>query len=345
MSADLKLGVECNFMKPWNVRRHRPGLISVMILAAGMQAGMVCAAAQANSQLPLGMAGAAGYVVSQAPPSYRLGPGDMVFISILNMPELDSTAIVGPSGHLHLAYLKAVPRASGVTSLALGRAIARALKSQQIVLDPQVMVSVLQVRSRPVTVAGDVNKPVVLQADRPLSLLEAIIRAGGPSLGAGTFVLVTSGADANRVARELPLSRVLAGNDPAFNPMLHGGDYVQVLPGGQVFVAGDVHRPGAFPIRRGQRMNVAKAMALARSWKSGADPARAVIVRTLPNGSTRSIMVNLPRIMSRHAPDTRLEANDILYVPTNDLRTVGIYTVKGLAGSAFLAVGYVLTRF
>ena len=320
-------------------------VFNFIMLIGGMQAFALHMNAQVNGPLPGGMPGAAGYVVSQAPPSYRLGPGDTIFISILNMPELDSTAVVGPSGHLHLAYLKAAPRASGLTSLALGRVIVRALKSQQIVLDPQVMVSILRVHSRPVTVAGDVNKPVVLQADRPLSLLEAIIRAGGPSPGAGTLVLLTSGSGPNRVARELPLSRVLAGNDPAFNPMLHGEDFVQVLPGGQIFVAGDVHRPGAFPIRRGQRMNVAKAMALARSWKSGADPARAVIVRTLPNGSTRSIMVNLPRIMNRHARDVRLAANDILYVPANDLRTVGIYTVKGLASSAFLGLAYVLTKF
>ena len=146
------------------------------------------------------------------------------------------------------------------------------------------------------------------------------------------------------LARTYPLDRVLAGAS-AYDPVLRGHDNVQVLPRGRIFVAGDVNQPGAYSINQGEGMNVAKAMSLAHSWQTGADPGKAVIVHTLQNGATRVMPINLPRIMARKAPDPQLAANDILYVPTNNLRTVGLYTVKGLAGSAFIGLAYILTKF
>ena len=333
----------------FNLRLH--GALGVILAALGL----FCAGSRAQS-----LANSLQYstqnllLAGNIPPGYQIGPGDVLYIHVDGMPELDRSAVVGAHGRLHIGYLPKPVAVYGLTVQICGLRVAQALGAAQVAISPQVEVFVLKVRSKPITVGGAVQKPSVIQASRPLTLLEVLLRAGGPLPHAGQFVLVTRricpvpvtgrSRHCSILARTYPLDRVLAGAS-AYNPLLRGHDNVQVLPRGRIFVAGDVNQPGAYPINQGERMNVAKAMSLAHSWQTGADPGKAVIVHAMLNGATRVIHVNLPRIMARKAPDLQLQANDILYVPTNNLRTVGFYTVKGLASSAFLGLAYILTKF
>jgi len=76
-------------------------------------------------------------------------------------------------------------------------------------------------------------------------------------------VLVTrTNSNNNMVSYDLQLSKVLAGTDPKSNILIQPGDTIQVLPDQKVFVAGDVHNPGAFPLGSGQRLTISKLMAL-----------------------------------------------------------------------------------
>ena len=280
-----------------------------------------------------------------APPEYRVGMGDVLGITVYNMPELDRTAVVGSKGMLVLSYFQHPLQINGKTTQEIGEEVAAELKRLQILLDPQVSVAVVSVQSKPVVVGGSVRNPQVLQETQPLTLQQALMLAGGPEQGAGNSVLVTRNDGAgSSTSYDLSLTRVLSGTDPKSNIPVVPGDTIQVLPDQKVFVAGDVRNPGAFPIGRGEALTVSKLMALTGGWKATAKPHSAVIVREAPNGQRKTLHLNLPEIMARKVPDVTLEANDLVYVPGSTSKAVGLAAVKGVGGAAMLGLGYLIVR-
>lgn len=280
---------------------------------------------------------------TEAPPGYRVGTGDVLGITVYNMSQLNRTTVVGTKGALQLSYFPQPLMVSGETAEDIGQQIAFELKQLQVLIDPQVSVTVLRVESKPVVVGGDVTNPQVLQEIRPLTLLEALMMVGGPKSGAGDSVLVTrTNSSGKFVSFDLPLAKVLSGTGASANFRIKPGDTVQVLPGQKVFVAGAVKSPGAFNIGRGQRLTVSKLMALTGGWKADSKPSKAVIVRQEANGQRKTVPVNLPKIMDRKKHDVALDPNDLLYVPGSTGKKVGLAVVKGVGGAAMLAVGYLI---
>ncbi len=271
--------------------------------------------------------------------------GDVLGITVYNMPELDRTAVVGSRGTLVLSYFPHPIAINGKTTQEIGEEVASELKQLQILLDPQVSVTVVRVESKPVVVGGSVRNPQVLQETQPLTLQQALMLAGGPQDGAGNSVLVTRKDEAgSTTSYDLSLSKVLSGTDPRFNIPVMPGDTIQVLSDQKVFVAGDVKNAGAFPLGRGERLTVSKLMALTGGWLATAKPGSAVIVREDQTGQRKTVPLNLPKIMARKVPDVTLEANDLVYVPGSTGKAVGLGVVKGVGGAAMLGLGYLIVR-
>lgn len=282
---------------------------------------------------------------TSAPPEYRIGTGDILGITVYNMPELNRTAVVGSQGTLVLSYLERPLEINGKTTMQIGQDVALELKQLQMILDPQVSVTVVRVQSKPVVVGGSVRNPQVLQEMRPLTLQEALMLAGGPEQGAGNSVLVTrDDGTGNAVAYDLSLRKVLSGTDPKYNIPVNPGDTVQVLPDQKVFVAGDVKNPGAFPLGRGEKLTVSKLMALTGGWKGSAKAREAVIVRDDVQGKRQTVPLDLPKIMARKVPDVVLEANDLVYIPGSTGKAIGLTAIKGIGGAAMLGTGYLIIR-
>ena len=84
-------------------------------------------------------------------------------------------------------------RAEGRLPRELEASIAEALKTEEILVDPVVKVTVAEYHSRPISVMGAVKKPVTFQAVGAMTLLDALARAEGLSDLAGTEVLFTRG--------------------------------------------------------------------------------------------------------------------------------------------------------
>src|SRR2546430_6596566 len=64
-------------------------------------------------------------------------------------------------------------------------------------------------------------------------------------------------------------------------------------------------------------MTVLKALALAEDTKSTAQKSKAVIIRKNPQekNERQEIAVNLKNVLTGRAPDPRMQASDILFVP------------------------------
>ena len=246
------------------LRRHENGEPSRMkpilpiiflILAAGV------AAAQAASRRAAEPAGA-------NLPALRIGPNDLIAVSVYDSPELTRTVRVGPDGMIRLPMLKQRIKADGLLPVELEAAIAEALRAEQMLVDPVVTVTIAEYHSRPISVAGAVRNPVTFQAAGPVTLLDALTRAGGLSPEAGPEILVSrmqAGEDGEPTAlvQRIPVKALIDAADPEMNLKLTGGEEIRVPEVGKVYVVGTVRKPGAFPVQNSSETTVLQMLALA----------------------------------------------------------------------------------
>ena len=243
-------------------------------------------------------------------PSQKLGVDDLVAVSVYDAPEFTRTLRVEEDGTVHLPLLKGGVPAAGMFARQLETSIATALKTEQILVDPFVKVTVVEYHSRPISVMGAVHKPVTFQSVGKVTLLDALARAEGLTSDAGTEVLITRGP----VVERIPLKRLMKDADPTVNYELHGGEEIRVPEAGKIFVVGNVHKPGAFPVRDANDNSVLRMVALSEGLMPFAAK-EAYIYR-----DKQEIPVELEKIMQRKSPDVRLEADDVFYIPDNKTR-------------------------
>jgi polysaccharide export outer membrane protein len=110
------------------------------------------------------------------PSDYVIGPGDVVQISVWKNETLSRTMPVRPDGKVSMPLLHDI-HAAGLTAMQLRDKIATALG--EFLPNPEVAVSVTEVRSFRVSVLGEVQKPGVLELRGQTTILEAIAMAGG----------------------------------------------------------------------------------------------------------------------------------------------------------------------
>ena len=109
---------------------------------------------------------------------YRIGPEDLLDISVWNNPPLSRTAPVRPDGMISLPLLNDV-QAAGLTPMQLRDTIAKRLV--EYVPNPEVSVIVREVNRFKVSVLGEVRKPGRFDFKSKATVLDAIALAGGLS--------------------------------------------------------------------------------------------------------------------------------------------------------------------
>lgn len=121
-------------------------------------------------------------------PDFLLGPGDVLSISVLEDPSLDTQALVRPDGGISVP-LAGELMVAGRTPAQVSAAIRRALSPSFV--DPptvNVALSALALEDREeedfltVYVLGEVNNPGGFQVEEPVGLLQAMALAGGPGI-------------------------------------------------------------------------------------------------------------------------------------------------------------------
>ena len=283
-------------------------------------------------------------------PAQPIGANDLVAISVYDAPELTRTVRVSTDGFIRLPMLKQRVKTQGLMPNDLELAIAKALQDEQIIVDPFVTVNVAEYNSHPISVAGAVKLPLTFQATGPVTLLEAITRAGGLAPEAGPEILVTRtqpGLDgtSSALVQRILVKGLINAADPALNIVLNGGEEIRVPESGKVYVIGNVKMPGAYPLGDGTESTVLQMLALSQGLMPYAAK-EAYIYRREGNGSKNEIPIPLTKIMERKAADTPLLANDILYVPDNKGRrmTLGALEKMFVLGTAATAAAIIVMR-
>jgi polysaccharide export outer membrane protein len=253
-------------------------------------------------------------------PVDKIGKDDLLGIAVYDSPELTRTVRVGSDGEIRLPMLHHPVQAAGLNPADLEASITKALTEENVMVEPVVTVSVVESRSKPISVSGAVKNPVTIQAIGTVTLLDAISRAGGLSENAGAEILVskqssTASDKPVTLIQRIPVSGLMGGVDTTLNLRLEGGEDIRVPEAGRVFVLGRVKKPGTFFITDGSESSVMKALALSGGLDSF--PSHSAYIYRVEGGSggRNEIPIELKKIMDRKAPDVALLANDILYVP------------------------------
>jgi len=283
-------------------------------------------------------------------PSQPIGPSDLIAVSIYDAPELSRTIRVGADGYFALPMLKQRLMAKGLYPADLEASISTALRDEEILVSPVVTVTIAEYHSHPISVSSSVKLQLVFQAEGPTTLLEAIARAQGLNADAGREILISRpqpGPDGNTImlSRRISVRSLFDDADPELNVTLTGGEEIRVPEIGKIYVMGNVKRSGAFPVQDGADTTVMQMLALAEGLSPFANK-QAFIYRREAAGSKNEIAVPLDKIMKRQAPDVPLTANDILYIPDNRGRRIGMAALEKilLFGGTAGATALIYTR-
>ncbi len=274
-------------------------------------------------------------------PSQRVGPNDLISVSVYDAPELSRTIRVGADGYFSLPMLNQRLAAKGLYPAELETTISAALRDEEILVNPVVTVTIAEYHSHPISVSGSVKLPVVFQAEGPTTLLEAIAKAQGLTTEAGREILIsvpqtTPDGGPVMLTRRISIRRLFEEADPELNVILTGGEEIRVPEIGRIYVMGNVKKPGSFPVQDGSETTVMQMLALAEGLTQFSNN-HAFIYRRDAGGSKNEIAVPLDKIMRRQAPDVPLTANDILYIPDNRGKRIGMAALEKLllfAGTA-----------
>jgi len=283
---------------------------------------------------------------SLAGESYRIGQDDLLDVTVFEAPELSATSRVSAAGTLALPLLGVV-NANGRTTEELALIIQDELKKNYI-NEPHVSVFVREYASQPVSVLGAVRSPGIYQIKGQKFLLDMIAMAQGLDPGAGKTIQImrrTSDGPNTAVPSNLPPKTETISIDVVdlfqngktdLNIRINAGDVINVLPALSVFVVGEFVRPGEFPLRFGKPITVAQAVALGGGFSRDAKKAGGAIIRYHADRTKEEIPVNIQKILDGSDDDVPLIANDILFVPSNRVKT-GLS--RALDSAVAIAVG------
>lgn len=199
-------------------------------VSAGLLSGAVVAAEPAQNIAPAPAvhpaAPAPAELIAEALDEYRVGPSDLIEISVFQVPELSKTVRVGARGNLTLPLIGEI-QAGGLTAQQLEALIASKLRENYL-QDPQVSVFIKEYISQRVTVEGAVNKPGVFPISGKTTLLQAIAMAGGLDKLAdpNDIKLFRDRKDGTRETIPYDLELIREGESP--DPVLSTSDVVVV---------------------------------------------------------------------------------------------------------------------
>jgi polysaccharide export outer membrane protein len=245
-------------------------------------------------------------VCAKAAAPDALGPGDTIRVTVFQNPDLATEATISADGTLVFPLLGEVKVAER-TPIEAGKLIADRLRQRKLVLDPQVSVTMVALRSRQVAVLGAVAKPghYPLEAAHT-RVTDLLALAGGVAeTGAETVVVVTSRNGAQERI-EIDVPAMYERGDLTANIELKPGDTLFVPSAPVFYIYGAVQRPGAYPLEPGT--SVLRALAVGGGLTARGTERGLTIHRQGADGAPLELDAQLA---------DRVEANDVIRVKSS----------------------------
>jgi polysaccharide export outer membrane protein len=281
---------------------------------------------------------------------YKIGPEDLLEISVFEDEKLNKSVRVSSQGNISLPLL-GILKVKGLTANELEKEI-RDLLAEKYFQDPHVSVFIKEYRNQRISVMGAVEKPGVYDVTGQKTVLDILAIAGGLKEDAGQLLFLirppkfeeeaTKGKkdSDDQIPRTfmIDLEGLLVKGDLALNlPLIHG-DVINIPVSGKIFVGGEVKSPGGFALK-GKKLTVSQAITLAGGLGPKAAGSETKVFRYSEKGTDKEILsANVYAIQKGQEEDLYLKESDIIIVPKSGTKAFLIEvrdTVKGLLGFGF----------
>lgn len=304
------------------VSRYRLCVLMLLVLGIGIGSPAILAQGQGNSLQ-------SAIVPDQS--ANTIGPGDLLDLTVFNVPELILKVRVDSHGVVSLPLIGDM-KLAGTTVRDAQLLIARELVDRQMVKKPQVSVFIEEFATQGITVYGEVNTPGIYPLMGPHKLYDAISAAGGLTLKSGRTLTILHAGQTDH-----PEAINLLGSLEQTNVTISPGDTIIVPKTGVVYVLGEVNKPGVFLMENNTSISLVKAIALAQGTTKLASLKRAIILRKSPDG-TAETTVSLDRIYSGKDRDLQLSAEDTVFVPLSNVKNYGAMGIQAAIQAALYSL-------
>jgi len=245
---------------------------------------------------------------SETQPSYPLGPGDKLQVTVYNVDDMNQQVVVDPKGNITFPVLGQVPVA-GLTVNDLQKRLEQQLA--EFVKEPQINTQLLEYGSRFVNVLGEVQSPGRFPVKGALRVLDSVSQAGGFTEKSGDVELQRRDASGQLRTRIIPREELL-GTGSGANVYILDQDVVNVLPMKQVYVSGEVKNPGALTWYKD--LTLLRAVAKQGGFTQWARKEKVDILRDDGKGGTVTLRVDAREIEKGKLEDPPLHPNDHVVV-------------------------------
>ncbi len=265
---------------------------------------------------------------------FRLQPGDLINVRLFGSPDYNVTVRIGLDGAVELPYIGSISL-EGISVRTAQLRIEDKLQSGGFYKIPDITIQVIDTVNGSVTITGEVRTTVPVTTER--SLREVLLAAGGlPATASHIVKIVRPGVDNPIVVN---LGPDLAASATANIP-IRPHDIIQITRASVVYVLGAFKSQGAVPLDQASPLTLMQLAALSGGVGFEGRYEDLRLIRTV--GTERKVVdVDIKKVMNGKAPDPVLEANDIVFLPTNNMKAIlknlGVGGVIGLV-SVLIAI-------
>ncbi|HZB88892.1 MAG TPA: SLBB domain-containing protein [Terracidiphilus sp.] len=247
-----------------------------------------------------------------------ISPGQVVHVIVFSAPDLSVTTRVSGAGDIAYPILGAV-HVDGLDSASASKLIATQLKQKDLMLDPQVTVTV-EGFSTGITILGEVRVPGIYPALGKHLLSDVIATAGGLTATSGRVVEISNSS--NPAQKEDLAWDPTMHNTSSFDHPVHPGDRILVRACGIAYVGGHVAKPGAFSLCGSPSVTLSELIALAGGIVPLTSDKHSYLIREQPDGTRTVEEVDLHKILLARSADPVVHEDDIVYVTPSTVKDV-----------------------
>jgi len=233
-----------------------------------------------------------------------LGAGDTLRITVFQNPDLTTEARISEQGTILFPLIGEVAL-GGQTPTASAARIASQLKQGDFLKNPQVSVTVVQVRSRQVSVLGLVARPGRYALDDTSSKLTDMLALAGGIVPGGDDTVTVMGNRGGKIQKvEIDVPGMYRSGDLSSNIEVQNGDTIFVPRAPVFYIYGEVLRAGAYRLE--PNATVMNALSLGGGLTPRGTERGLKINRRMPDGGMKKLDAR---------PADLVQPDDVIYVP------------------------------
>lgn len=234
---------------------------------------------------------------------YQLSLGDTIRVQVFQNPDLTVETRIAENGIVTYPLIGTIAL-GGLSIPAAEKKLADALRTGGFLKQPQVNITLLQVRGSQFSVLGQVNRPGRFALDTAnLRVSDALALAGGATASGDDTIILSGVRDGSPFRKTIDIPALFLGANLPEDVMVASGDTLYVHRAPVFYIYGEAQRNGPYRIERG--MTVMQGLATGGGTTSRGTDSRLQLYRKDAKGATQKFTPELTE---------PLQPNDVIYV-------------------------------